>query len=234
MPDPVSELQRLIDGYGGSGTPIRLLEAGCGSMSKVRLGENVRITGIDISEKQLARNDGLHERILADIQTYPLPEHSFDIIICWDVLEHLDDPASALRNFFRATKPGGLIILAFPNLFSLKGIITKFTPHPVHIWYYKRLLHVPNAGELDTPPFETRLRASATYPAIRRMAAAHKAVVAFFALRESHDMRYVRSKMPIMNVVMKTASFLSRTLTLGRFDAIQSDCIMVLRAGATG
>jgi SAM-dependent methyltransferase len=232
MSDAIGELQRLIDDYAGAGGTIRLLEAGCGSMSKVRLGSNVQIVGIDISEKQLARNNDLHERILADIQTYKLPEQSFDMIICWDVLEHLNDPLKALSNFFSAAKPGGLIILAFPNLFSLKGLITKLTPHAVHVWYYRRLLHVPNAGANDTPPFMTPFRLSATYPSIRRHARSYHASVAFLGFRESPDMQYVRRNYWFMNVVMKSASAITRFLTFGRIDAIHSDCILVLRAGA--
>ncbi len=232
MADPVGSVQEMIDRLAAPGQRVRLLEAGCGSMSKVRLPANVEVVGIDISARQLARNEGLHERILADIQTYRLPAQAFDIIICWDVLEHLEHPGQALRNFFRAARPGGLIILAFPNLFSLKGVITKLTPHAVHVWYYRRLLHVPDAGKEDTPPFETQLRADATYPAIRRLAADHNAAVALFALRESHDMRYVRAHFPLMNAVMRTASLLSRLLTFGRVDAMHSDCIMVLRAAA--
>jgi len=233
MSDALSELQRLIDGHVAGGRAIRLLEAGCGSMSKVRLGENVEVVGIDISAQQLERNPGLHECILGDIQSYPLQEHGFDIIICWDVLEHLDEPRKALTNFFRAAKPGGLIILAFPNLYSLKGVITKLTPHIVHVWYYKYLLHIPDAGVDDTPPFVTTFRLAVTHPAIRRLAEAHSAEVAFFALRESHDMKYVRRKFRFMNAIMTGASLVSRALSFGRVDALHSDCILVLRAGAT-
>lgn len=233
MPDAVSELQRLIDGYMTAGGTVRLLEAGCGSMSKVRLSENVEVVGVDISAKQLERNPGLHERILADIQNFDLPERSFDMIICWDVLEHLDAPQKALANFYRAIKPGGLIILAFPNLYSLKGLITKLTPHFMHVWYYRYLLHSENAGADDTPPFVTPFRTTATYPSIRRSARAHRAAVVLFALRESNDMQYVRKNFRFMDVVMRTASVISRALSGGRIDAMHSDCILVLRAGAS-
>ncbi len=232
MPSALDQLQRFVDDYLRSRPTVRLLEAGCGSMSKIRLSGNVFVVGIDVSAKQLERNQGLHERILGDIQTFPLAEQSFDLIICWDVLEHLDDPVKALRNFFRAVRPGGLIILAFPNLYSVKGLITKLTPYPVHLWYYTHLLHVQNAGANDTPPFVTPFRLAVTYPAIRRLTKAHQGEVAFFAPRESPDMLYVRKKFWFMNLIMMTASLVSIALTFGRIDVAHSDCIMILRARA--
>jgi 2-polyprenyl-3-methyl-5-hydroxy-6-metoxy-1,4-benzoquinol methylase len=232
MSEAIIELQRLIDEYRGTRGTIRLLEAGCGSMSKVRFGDDVRIVGIDISEKQLERNENLDERILADIQTHSLSERSFDMIICWDVLEHLDNPNKALGNFLRAAKPGGLIVLAFPNLFSLKGIVTKLTPHFVHVWYYRRLLKVPDAGMQDTPPFVTPFKLTATYPAIRRFARKHNASVLYLGFRESPDMQFVRTTYWLMNIVMKSASLATRLLTFGRIDAMHSDCILVLRSDA--
>ena len=229
MSDVLSELQRVIDSHLASGDGFRLLEAGCGSMSKVQLSEKVHITGIDISEMQLARNNSLDERIVGDIQTWKFPKHSFDIIICWEVLEHLNYPDRALDNFFDSVKPGGLIILAYPNLYSLKGMITKFTPHQVHIWYYRHLLHRPDAGINDTAPFTTPFRSAATYPTIRRLAKSHSATEVFFALRESSSMQYVRQNFWALNLIMKTASFASRALTMGRVDLIQSDVIQVLQ-----
>jgi SAM-dependent methyltransferase len=232
MSDALRQLQQLIDEYVSTVPCPRILEAGCGSMSKVRLPGTAYIVGMDISKLQLERNPGLHEKILADIQTVKLPGKSFDMIICWDVLEHLEAPQKAIANLLASAKPGGLLILAFPNLYSVKGLVTKLTPHSVHVWYYKKLLHVENAGQKDTPPFTTPLKLGATFPAIIRQGKALNASVSLFAFRESTDMQYVRRNFWIMNVVMKTASWISRMVTLGRADAIHSDCILVLRAGA--
>jgi SAM-dependent methyltransferase len=229
MSDAVGRLQQVIDEYLSSGKKVKLLEAGCGSMSKVNLSRDVHITGIDISQKQLDRNARLNEKILGDIHTYPLPDRAFDLIICWDVLEHLEDPRKALENFFRACKPQGLIILAFPNLFSLKGIITKLMPYRVAIWYYKYLLGVKDAGKDDQPPFPTTLRLGMTYPAIRKLARRRNAHIEFFSFRESPDMKFVRRNFWIVNALLTSASLVSRFLTFGRIDAKNSDCVMVLR-----
>jgi SAM-dependent methyltransferase len=229
MSNAVNKLQQIIDEFLSSGRKVELLEAGCGSMSKVQLNGNVHITGIDISQKQLDRNLYLHEKILGDIHTYPLPDRAFDLIICWDVLEHLEDPRKALESFFRTCKPKGLIILAFPNLFSLKGIITKLMPYQVAIWYYKFLLGVKDAGKDDQPPFPSKLRLAMAYPAIRKLGRSRNASVEFFSFRESPDMKFVRENFWVMNALLTSASFISKFLTFGKIDAMNSDCIMVLR-----
>src|SRR5690242_13199146 len=150
---PVRKLQaavaRALEGRAG----LRVLEAGCGSSTHIDLGAASYVAGIDISAQQLARNAVLDQKILGDLETYELPDSDFDVIICWDVLEHLSHPEKALRNFVRTAKDDALIILAVPNLWSVKGLITKLTPYPVHVWAWRLLFKVKNAGRDDNGPF---------------------------------------------------------------------------------
>jgi 2-polyprenyl-3-methyl-5-hydroxy-6-metoxy-1,4-benzoquinol methylase len=44
---------------------------------------------------------------------------AFDVVICSDVLEHLEHPARLLREFARVTAPGGNIFITLPNGFNL-------------------------------------------------------------------------------------------------------------------
>lgn len=135
-----------------------LLEAGCGSTSRLTLPENFRLAGIDISQKQLDRNEAIEERICGDIQTYPLTREKYSLCICWDVLEHLENPQLALQNMMGAIRGDGVLILAMPNLQSLKGLVTKFSPHWFHVWYYRTILGIADAGKNDTAPFKTYIK----------------------------------------------------------------------------
>src|SRR5581483_9567168 len=229
MSNPIDDVQRLIDEYLASHHDVTILEAGCGSMSKVNFGVNARTVGIDISEQQLRRNTELDEKILGDLHTYPLPQKNFDIIICWDVLEHLEGPRQVLRNFFEACKPGGLIILAFPNLYSFKGVITKLTPHRIHAWYHQYPRGVKDAGTKDPCPFPPPFRLAIAHTKIKKLAEQHHVAVEFFSFRESGDMRFLRQSYFVLNTLFNFVSVFSRALTLGMLDAINSDCVMVLR-----
>ena len=49
-----------------------------------------------------------------DITDIQLPDHSFDIILCSHVLEHIPDDRKALKELYRVLKPGGWALLQVP------------------------------------------------------------------------------------------------------------------------
>lgn len=53
----------------------------------------------------------------------PLPEWrgTFDVVLLRDVIEHLDDTTTALRNIAKLLKPGGVVLLTFPPYTSAFG-----------------------------------------------------------------------------------------------------------------
>ncbi len=74
MSDALASLQAMLDGRLSHRERFRALEAGCGSLSNIRLGPKAYIVRIDISDKQLQKNTAIHEKILGDLQTYDFPE----------------------------------------------------------------------------------------------------------------------------------------------------------------
>jgi ubiquinone/menaquinone biosynthesis C-methylase UbiE len=54
----------------------------------------------------------------------PVPDASFDAILCTEVFEHIPHPLEALREFQRVTKPGAMLILTAPAL-----SFTHFAPY---------------------------------------------------------------------------------------------------------
>ena len=172
---PRRELQRVFDSLfaagrrtGGPSTPVAAYEFA------LDFPTDVHLVGIDISAEALAKNENVDERILGDIQTYPLPVGSFDAVLCWWVLEHVRRPEAALRNMARSLSPGGLLVLSVPRLWSIKGIEgARLTPHRFHIWAYRNLLgmagrrytrewgrtqHTCNATSLPGGCWRSRLR----------------------------------------------------------------------------
>ena len=227
--DPQRDLQGVIDRFFGDGRSFDVLEAGCGSSGHVELGDGARIVGIDISEEQLARNDRLDQKILGDIQTHDFGQKCFDPIVCWDVLEHLPEPDRALRSFARASKAGGIILLALPNVFSLKGLITKFSPHWFHVWVYRNVFGNPNAGRPGYAPFPTFLSTSVSPSALKRFAAETNLVEEHFRLYESTMIDSLKRKSRPLHTLYKMALLLLRLASLGAYDGSMTDVIIVLR-----
>jgi ubiquinone/menaquinone biosynthesis C-methylase UbiE len=225
MSKQMENLQAFLDEALFRSPGIRLLEAGCGSSSNLKFGGQVQLVGIDISEKQLERNTVLHERIAGDVQSYEFPAESFDGIVCWDVLEHLPHPDLALQQFSRAVKQGGFVILALPNVLSLKGLVTKFFPHSLHVLAYRYFWGIKDAGKNDTLPFRTYLRFCISAGAIRKQGERLGLKVVYSDTQDVAEGPWLRKKKPafVSYVVLKKIVGLLSFGSIGN-----SDLIMVL------
>lgn len=51
----------------------------------------------------------------------PLPDESIDVVISYDVLEHVISPVASIAELFRVLKPGGSALLVFPVYFGMRS-----------------------------------------------------------------------------------------------------------------
>lgn len=149
-------IRRYAHGMG----QIDILEAGCGRRWPYKL-DDVRyvLTGVDVNEdalriRQREKKD-LDHVILGDLRTVQLDRHHFDIIYSAFVLEHIPQAELVLTNFLAWLKPGGLLILKFPDRDSVYGFVTRMTPYWFHVLYKRYLVGNPNAGKPGFGPFPT-------------------------------------------------------------------------------
>jgi SAM-dependent methyltransferase len=205
------EVQAYVDQLCAACESPRVLEAGSGSRSHLELPPTATLVGMDIDQAELNRHPSLDDSILGDIQTYPLDPESFDLIVCWDVLEHVSDPMAAMENFARAIRPRGILVIASPVVHSLKGIVTKFTPLWFHAWVFQYLVHGGKHNQdWQSGPFRTFLRSSMSPQSLKRFAQARELQVAI-------DLAF-RIGAPLL----KLASF-------GRINPDVTDFVMVLK-----
>jgi SAM-dependent methyltransferase len=219
----LEELHALLDSEFKDRACLTVLEAGCGSACHIRIPKDAHIVGIDVSEAQLQRNSLLSERILGDIQCYDFEPEHFDLIICWDVLEHLARPDLAIQKLASAVKKGGMLILKAPNVLSLKGFITKYSPQWVHSMYYKCIMHRKLINIGDIGPFPTYLRLSMTPNSISKIASAMGLSVILLDLLDGDLNR--QSK--IAHYVYKCLNYCVKLISCGLFK--DSEFVMVLQ-----
>jgi SAM-dependent methyltransferase len=100
-----------------------VLNAGCGagSLTLKLLDRGFEVTSVDASEAFVARlaaelarrgQDGSAE--VGDLHSLRFPDGSFDAVVSGEVLEHLADDATAVREFARALRPGGVLAVSVP------------------------------------------------------------------------------------------------------------------------
>lgn len=95
----------------------RILDAGCGSgRNMVELARHGTVTGVELSDTSidLARARGAGEVIAGSVLEMPLDGDSFDLSVCLDVIEHLEDDLGALRELRRVLAPGGSLLVTVP------------------------------------------------------------------------------------------------------------------------
>ena len=97
--------------------PLRILDAGCGTGINLKclqiLGD---VYGLDNSKNALkfSRIRGLHSLICGSVDKLPFKNGLFDLVLALDVIEHMDEDISAVRELNRVLKPGGRLIITVP------------------------------------------------------------------------------------------------------------------------
>jgi len=129
----------------GVGPGSRVLDAGAG---RGRLVAELRRRGFDAEGIEPSRRSA-HSAMAAGLPVArrSIAEHDaagLDAVVLWHVLEHLDDPVSALTRAGSWLRPGGVLLVAVPNRASLQAAIAG--PAWLHYDAPRHRLHLTPAG----------------------------------------------------------------------------------------
>ncbi|MBI5842595.1 MAG: class I SAM-dependent methyltransferase [Chloroflexi bacterium] len=107
--------------YGRQGGRFLEVGSGMGHLTG-QLEDTFQTYGMDLNHWAVKQSKAVVEKSslqTASAQELPFADSSFNVVIIKHIVEHLPDPQKAIREIGRVTEPGGILILATPNLDSL-------------------------------------------------------------------------------------------------------------------
>lgn len=102
----------------------KVLDIGCGKGVFLNVlkeaGKETHGLEPDSNAVKILEKNG-HQAIQGDIFTAKIADNSYDLVTMFQVIEHIDDHESLVREVYRILKPGGYFIAETPNLASLSA-----------------------------------------------------------------------------------------------------------------
>lgn len=127
---PVVEIfarQRVsfLDGRGLLNDVASLLDVGAGSgFSSAYYPPRVHVVACDYAAGMLAGNPA-QDRVRCSATALPFADRQFDVVSCWELLHHLDDPVTALREMWRVA--ARRLVVFEPNRINPGHIVLGLT-----------------------------------------------------------------------------------------------------------
>ncbi|MDQ6697598.1 MAG: class I SAM-dependent methyltransferase [Actinomycetota bacterium] len=113
----------LVDPLGLPAAGARCLELGPGRGHELahlsRIGWQATGLEVDPVAAALAQETSGCEVVAGELVDAPWPAATFDLVYASHVFEHLLDPVDALRSMWNLLRPGGRLVLVYPNSRSL-------------------------------------------------------------------------------------------------------------------
>ncbi len=112
----------------------RLLDVptGEGALAKRLIAKGFDTVCADLYPEIFKLDGTLFEKVDLD-GPLPFSDASFDYVVCVEGLEHVENPANAIREFSRVLKPGATLVVSVPNILNieerLRWLVSGYTSH---------------------------------------------------------------------------------------------------------
>ncbi|QJB55675.1 class I SAM-dependent methyltransferase [Pseudodesulfovibrio sp. zrk46] len=155
VPNPIArylvqQFDARISGLIKQVAPKHILEVGCGEGEIIKMAlanTQAKIVGVDISDVVLdkARQNVSSDRVrLEKLSIYDVPEtdaYQSELVVCCEVLEHLDDPEAGLRKLHALTTSHCILSVPREPLWCMLNMVRgsylkSFGNTPGHIQHW--------------------------------------------------------------------------------------------------
>ncbi len=148
-----------------------VLDAGCGSgYGSAELGKTARVIGFDFSEEAVRYSRASHGSpgvrfLQATCEALPFADCSFELVVAFEVIEHLGKWPLLLEEARRVLRSTGTLLVSTPNKAYYAETRAAAGPNPWHV------------HEFEYAEFRTAL--NAVFPHVRLWSQNHSEVIAF-------------------------------------------------------
>ncbi len=132
---------------------MRILDVGSGrtpSLGPEDRPEGCHYIGLDISEEELlAAGPGAYDESFAHDITKPLPAvRDVDLVISWQVLEHVSSLPASFSNLHAMLRPGGTMLVQLSGSFAAFALAARVVPHRLRVRAMVDLAGSPRGAEV--------------------------------------------------------------------------------------
>ncbi len=115
---------------------LAVLDAGCGTgygSEIIAAAGARRVVGLDISQEAIdyarsSSSQAASEFQVGGLHELPFEDESFDLAVCFEVIEHVEEQSRAIAELRRVLKPSGVLAISSPN----RDVYPPGNPHHVH------------------------------------------------------------------------------------------------------
>src|SRR5262249_14702696 len=128
-------------------SPRTLLDAGCGEGELLRrhvLPDGIQTFCLDLSAASLVEvltHSAPHGLICGSVLSMPVAPASFDVVLCLEVLEHLEEPRTAVCEVARVARKAAVFSVPWEPWFRTGNVfrgkhLSRLGNHPEHIQHW--------------------------------------------------------------------------------------------------
>lgn len=136
--------------------PKSILDVGCASGRMAnevsKIFPRSQITAVDVYKSAIDYGKRTYPHIKfkrADAHRLPFGNNTFDLVICYEVIEHLTDPARALKEIKRVIKKNGIALVVMDSGSTLFRIVWWISENTVSRVWRGAHLHPYKHTELE-------------------------------------------------------------------------------------
>jgi hypothetical protein len=134
----------------------------------------------------------------------------------------LGNPERVLQRFVDALDEGGLLVLGVPNVLSVKGLVTKYSPYSFHRWIYRK------AGSSRGAPHRTFLRVAISPRSLGRWARRSGLTIEYAVFFEAPIQARLRRALGLSGWRWSAIMVAVRALSLGAVATDDTDYLAIV------